>query len=148
MASVSQGVGPVAFMTLAVGLGPLAIFIASFVNKRSSWKITKLDLACGAVSLLALLLWWLTSDSNLAIGFSIVSDFMAAVPTVIKSFQAPETESAGAYRNSVIHSVLTLLTIKQWTVGAAAFPLYILIICLVIYALIKLRVGPRLVRKT
>src|SRR5690554_429016 len=49
-AQLAQGVGLVSLMTLAIGSGPALIFAASFLNKKSDWKITKFDLFCGSIS--------------------------------------------------------------------------------------------------
>src|SRR5665213_3532899 len=56
-AEINQGVGLRSLMTFMVGFGPAMVFIASFVNRKATWKLTKLDLACGLLSLLALIAW-------------------------------------------------------------------------------------------
>jgi len=43
-AQKSQGVEIQSLMTLSVGLFPLSVFIASFLNKKAYWKIKKIDL--------------------------------------------------------------------------------------------------------
>ena len=92
-AEIKQGVGIQSLMTFMVGFNPLCIFIASFFNKKSFWKIKPVDLMCGAFSLLGLLLWYLTKVGNIAILFSILSDGTASIPTIIKSWQAPEQKT-------------------------------------------------------
>jgi hypothetical protein len=54
--TLQQGVGVQSLLTFMVGFNPLLIFLASFVNKKAYWKITKLDLTCGALSILGLVL--------------------------------------------------------------------------------------------
>lgn len=46
-AQIDQHIGLVSFMTLAIGIIPILIFLASFLNKKAYWKITKFDLVCG-----------------------------------------------------------------------------------------------------
>src|SRR5690349_2047349 len=58
-AEVKQGVGVQSLMTFMVGFTPLLIFIAAFFNKKAYWKISKLDIICGALSILGLLLWYI-----------------------------------------------------------------------------------------
>src|SRR4029078_6496608 len=96
-AQVQQGIGLSSLTTFSVGFVPLLIFIASFVNKNSHWKITTLDIICGILSMIGLFFWFITQVGNVAIFFSILSDALAAIPTVIKSYKAPETETAQAY---------------------------------------------------
>ncbi len=143
-AEISQGIGIQALMTFSVGFIPLVIFIASFFNKKAEWKIRRFDLICGAFSLLGLLLWLLTKVGNIAIVFSIIADGMAALPTIVKSYSYPETESGWPYITGSISATLTLLTIKFWTFANFGFPLYILIIDSIIFALVHFKVGQKL----
>jgi hypothetical protein len=135
-AELSKGVGIQSLMTFVVGFGPLMVFLASFVNKKAYWQITRLDWACGAFSLLALVLWILTREGNLAIFFSILTDALAAVPTLIKSYRDPKSESPTVFILGIASATITLLTIHNWTFANWGFPAYILIICLLLAALI------------
>jgi hypothetical protein len=106
-AELSQGVGLSSLMTFMVGFGPLAVFIASFLNRKSYWKISWLDIVCGSLSLLALVLWGLTRSGNVAIVFSIASDALAATPTLIKAWHEPETEDYRFFSYSAARSLST-----------------------------------------
>ncbi len=140
-AELKQGVGIQSWMTFSVGFGPLLVFIASFVNKKAYWKLTRFDFICGALALLGLLLWYITKVGNVAISFSILADGLAAVPTIVKSYRYPETEDYFVYLASAISAILTLLTITTWNFATFGFPLYILIVCLILFVLIKFKVG-------
>ena len=83
-AMLGEGVSPLdGLMTFMVGFGPLMIFIASFVNKNSVWKITRFDMICGALSVIGIIAWAFTRTGNIAIFFSIVADGLALLPTLI-----------------------------------------------------------------
>src|SRR5438045_193855 len=56
LAEIKQGVGIQSLATFMVGFTPLLIFLASFVNKKAYWKITKFDMACGVFSIVGLIL--------------------------------------------------------------------------------------------
>jgi len=143
-AEVKQGVGIQALMTFIVGFLPLTIFIASFVNKKAVWNLTGFDLMCGALSIIGLVLWFITKSGNIAIIFSILADGLAAMPTIVKSFNYPETESAWPYFASTISAILTLLTVKVWNIANIAFPLYIVLITLVIFSLVHFKLGKQI----
>ncbi len=143
-AEIKQGVGIQALMTFVVGFLPLTIFIASFVNKKAEWKLTGFDLMCGALSIVGLVLWYITKSGNIAIIFSILADGLAALPTVVKSFNYPETESAWPYFASTISAILTLLTVKVWNLANIGFPLYIILITLVIFSLVQFKLGKQI----
>ncbi|MCL4354415.1 hypothetical protein M1349_02995 [Patescibacteria group bacterium] len=140
-AELGKGVGIQSLMTFMVGFGPLLVLFASFINKKSFWKITLFDIFCGALSLLGLVFWFILKEGNYAIIFSIIADGLAAIPTIVKSFKAPETESYFIFFASAISALITLLTIREWTLANFVFPLYILVVCLVLTFLIKLRLG-------
>ena len=143
-AEIKQGVGIQALMTFVVGFLPLTIFIASFVNKKAEWKLTGFDLMCGALSIVGLVLWYITKSGDIAIIFSILADGLAAMPTIVKSFNYPETESAWPYFASTISAILTLLTVKVWNIANIAFPLYIVLITLVIFSLVHFKLGKQI----
>jgi len=143
-AEIKQGVGIQALMTFIVGFLPLTIFIASFVNKKAVWNLTGFDLMCGALSIIGLVLWYITKSGNIAILFSILADGLAALPTIVKSFNFPETESAWPYFASTISAILTLLTVKVWDIANIAFPLYIVLITLVIFSLVQFKLGKQI----
>jgi len=140
-AEIKEGVGIQSWMTFGVGFGPLLVFLASFVNKESVWKLRKFDFICGVLALLGLFLWYVTRNGNLAIFFSILADGMAAVPTLVKSYSFPETENYHVYLTAAISAAITLLTIDIWDFAYFGFPLYILILCTTFVFLIKFRAG-------
>ena len=148
IAELEKGVGLQALMTFMAGVQPLLIFIASFINKKSVWKLTRFDFMCGLFSLLGLLFWSITKEANIAIIFSIFADGIAGIPTIVKSFSAPETENYHGFLASTISAGITLLTIKTWTIANYGFPLYIFIICLFLTVLIKYNVGKLLQKST
>ncbi len=143
-AEIKQGVGIQSLMTFMVGFTPLLIFIASFFNKKAYWKISRFDLLCGALSLLGLLLWYMTKVGNIAIFFSIISDLTAGIPTLVKAYKYPETENYIEFSSSMISSILTVLTFTSWTFALYAFPLYIFFFDTIMIVLIKFKLGRRL----
>ncbi|MHB8220618.1 MAG: hypothetical protein ACYDHU_09920 [Acidimicrobiales bacterium] len=138
-----SGVGLRAVMALSVGLGPLAVFAASFVNRSSVWRIGRLDYACGALSVAGIAVWLATSDGLAALCAAIAADALAGVPTLVKSWRSPESESAVAYWGSLANAAVTLLTVTTITAAEVAFPLYIVVITGVELVLVAGRLGPR-----
>jgi len=145
-AEVKQGIGPIALFTFINGFFPLLIFIASFLNKKSYWEISRFDKICGVIALGGLILWQLTGVGNIAILFSIFADGMAALPTIIKSYRHPESENAFAYLTAAVGGIITLLTIKQWNFATYGFPIYIFIACSILTILIQFKIGKKLAK--
>lgn len=140
-AEVNKGVGLRSLMTFMVGFGPLIVLLTSFANRKSYWQLKKFDFVCGTIALMGLALWALTREGNLAILFSILADAFAALPTLVKSYKAPETEDWVAYGAVVISSGITLMTINQWTFANYGFPVYVFVICILFTFFIKSKIG-------
>ncbi len=143
-AQLKQGVGLESLMTFSTGFLPLTTFIASFLNKKAEWKLTRFDLICGVLSILGLILWLITKVGNVAIFFSIVADGLAAVPTIVKAYKYPDTEIAWPWLATVFGVVLTLLTINDWTFANSGFIINILVVDTLIFSLVQFRIGEKL----
>lgn len=143
-AEVHASVGLRSLMTLAIGIGPLVVFGASFVNRSAVWHIGALDYTCGALSLVGVAVWLTTEQGVVAIGASIAADALAAFPTMRKAWLAPHTESAIAYAGGLASGVLTLLTVQVVTIAEVAFPIYIVVMTSLELILIVGKPGPRL----
>ena len=124
-ASISDGVGWAVVPVFMSGFGPLLVFIASFVNKNAYWKLEKFDYLCGIFSCIALVLWLITQNTIVAICFAILSDFSALVPTLIKAWKYPETETVHAFSGGLFSALTSFPVIQTWTFSSYAFPLYL-----------------------
>jgi hypothetical protein len=138
-AQVSKGVGIEAVATFAVGAMPVAIFAASFVNAQAQWRIGTFDIGCGVLSVAGLLLWFLTSEGNIAIVFAILADALAGIPTVVKAWKAPESESPTLFWFGIVNAAIGLLVISAWDFEHYGFIAYILFANLVLATLITFR---------
>lgn len=147
VAQLQEGVGLEAWMSLGLAVGPLAICAASIIRREARWKVTRFDIACGIFATVGLVLWQITSDPLVAIWFAIAADIAGGVPTLKKIYTHPDTEKPLPYFLSMISMVITLMTIHSWTVASAAFPVYILLINLVLFTLGWSKIGPRLQRR-
>lgn len=131
-AEASSNVGLAVIPVFMNGFTPLLIFLSSLAVKKAYWKTTRYDYLCGVLSALALILWYVTKAPDLAILFSIAADGLAGIPTVIKSWRHPETESVWIYVGGAITSVAAYTAINAWSFSAYAFPTYILLLNLII----------------
>lgn len=142
-AELKQGVGLLSVMTLVIGVGPLIVFLASFADRKSYWKLDNFDKACGVLAFLAIVAWIATSNGDLAIVLSMLAHFLACIPTLIKAYKKPETESSIVYMTGVTSTAITLLTIKHWSFANFGFPLYIMLISIVCILVVE---RPRLIK--
>jgi hypothetical protein len=140
-AELDRGVGFISLMTFTVGFGPLLIFLGSFANRRSAWKLTKLDVACGVLSIGGLALWQITGSGSTAILFSILADFFAWVPTIAKSYRHPETENWHFFFFDATSAAITLLAIDKWNFAYWAWPVWIFASCTALAVVIRFKIG-------
>jgi hypothetical protein len=136
-AEVSGGVGLPSVLTLSVGVGPLCVFLCSFLVHTGRWQIGAVDIGCGALSLCAIALWAISGRGTTAIALSILADALASIPTIRKALSAPDTEHPLPYLAGIANAGITLLTIRHWSFSTAGFPVYILGIATVLYALAR-----------
>lgn len=146
-AEIKQGVGVQSLVTFSVGFVPAVIFVASFLNKKATWDLGKLDIVCGVLSVIGLILWLVTKVGNVAIFFAIVADGLAAVPTIVKSYKYPETENATIFAVGIINALLGVLVISTWNFQHYGFPIYLLLVDGTIAFLILSKIGNRMERK-
>ena len=75
------------------GIVPATIFFASFVNKNSYWRLKTFDWFCGGLSLAALIFWQIADSPLMAVLLASLANTFASVPTFVKAWNYPETES-------------------------------------------------------
>ncbi len=125
-AAVSEGVGWAVLPVFMSGFSPLMIFTASFFTKKAYWRLSRFDYLCGALSVLAFVLWYLTKEANVAIVFAIVSDAFAAVPTLVKAWRNPETEAPWPYVVGIFSASTAFAAAAAWSFSELAFPIYLI----------------------
>lgn len=114
------------------GFGPLIVIIVSLFKKNAFWKIETFDLICGFFSLMALMLYLFTYNLSISILFAILSDGLAAIPTIIKSWKFPETENSSTYFGGIVNNTLSLLIIKNWIFSIYSFNIYFIVVNIII----------------
>ncbi len=132
-AAVSNGVGWAALPVFMSGFSPFIIFTASFFSKKAHWRLASFDYVCGLLSGLALALWYVTKDPNVAIVFAIASDGLASIPTLKKAWNHPETESAWPYMVGVFNSSTSFFASTILTFSVYAFPAYLIFINILLF---------------
>lgn len=142
---IHGGVGLRSLMTVVSGAGPGAILLASFVNRSSVWRLGRVDAVCGVLSVLGAVGWVVTRESNVALGAALGAVTLASIPTVIKAWRYPETETAIVYLGGLASATITLLTVNHANADLLAYPIDSALITSVMVAVIVVRRSRRLV---
>jgi len=114
------------------GFIPLLVVGASFFNRQSYWKLSAFDALCGLSSLLALVVWGAIDSPRLAILFAALGDGLASIPTIIKAWKHPETETGTVYVAGLLSVILVIPSIPVWDIENSAFQIYLLIVNVVL----------------
>ncbi|MBI3888761.1 hypothetical protein HY311_03125 [Candidatus Nomurabacteria bacterium] len=124
---IKAGAGLSALPVFMAGFGPLVVIVVSLFRKSSIWKATKLDIACGVLALLALVFYVATHNLGISILFAILSDGLAFIPTYIKGWKSPDTETSTVYFTGIFNNILALLIIKNWIFSIYSFSVYLVV---------------------
>ena len=124
-AAISSGVTWAVVPVAMTGICPFLVLLASLRNRNGYWQLGAFDYACGAFSALALVLWLATQSTWVAIVFAILADGAAGLPTLIKAWRFPETESPLAFVASAL-SVIPSFIVATPSFAAYAFPVYLI----------------------
>ena len=124
------------------GLMPLLIFLASFINPQSYWRLSLFDILCGVCSLLALAVWGIIDAPRLAILLAAIGDGFAALPTIRKAWSYPETETGLAYIMSFFAALIVIPSIPVWNIENSSFQVYLLIVnTILLFVVYRKRLG-------
>src|SRR5581483_4242576 len=127
-AAVSRGVTWAAVPIFMSGFCPLLVFLSSFANRQGYWKLGILDYLCGVFSALALILWAISKDPTIAIVLAIASDGLAALPTLMKAWSFPETETGISYVLAFVSASTSFAAVRHWTFTECGFAIYLMIL--------------------
>ena len=106
---------------LVGGIVPAVIFLASFINKNSYWRLGRFDWLCGGLSLAALVFWQLADSPLVAVLLATAANTLATIPTLVKAWNYPETESRLIFITSFTSAILIIPAIPVWTIANSAF---------------------------
>lgn len=138
-----QHVGIVALMTLMLGLTPLAVFVASFRDRKAVWKLGAFDFSCGVLAVAGIVFWLVVHQATVALVSFTLADHLAGLPTLRKAWLAPETEHPSAFTMGTVNCTIAVLTAPHFTTGNVLFPGTIALVDLVLTLVIVGRLGPR-----
>jgi hypothetical protein len=130
------GVGIVSLYSAMQFILPLIIFIVSFKNKKAYWKLSYYDFICGFLAITGLIFLIFTKQPLVSLWLGILTDFFASIPTLIKCYIAPETESWKTYSLAIASSLVAVLTVKPWKFDQYSFAFYVMLINVVFVILI------------
>jgi hypothetical protein len=122
--AIVAGVGPSAVMPVIWGVGAGIMLILS-VTKGTRGTFTGLEKACLVLSGLGLLLWATTGSPRLALVASVSAACIGGVPTVVKAWVKPWTETLSGWLLLILGTVFSSLANREWTFDSGLLPVVI-----------------------
>ena len=118
----------IALLSLKYGEGPITL---NFLDRIS---------LIGA--LLSAAVWWMIHSPVPALFLNVATEFIGLIPTIIKSYRRPWTESKAAWIIGTIAALLNILAISEWTLVIAFYPIYVFVTDVIImYFLVRKKIS-------
>ena len=99
---------------------------------------SRLDRLCLVIGILALVIYVVTGSGLLAVSFGVLSDLIGYIPTFVKTWRDPTTESPTFFVFEGLSAFLGALAVGQLRVDII-LPVYFVLCCVVVVALIYRR---------
>lgn len=100
-----------------------AIFLFSLWRGSGGWS--RLDLGCLVVAVVGIGLWQMLDESAWGVFGALMADAVAVIPTLVKSLQDPESESASAFLCSALGACFGVLAVGSWNLLILLYPTYL-----------------------
>jgi hypothetical protein len=130
--SLGSGLG----LALLVGeiLGSVTVLLLSI--RYGVGGLAKLDIVCYTLLILDLCIWAITKNALLAIFLTMLADMIALLPTVVKTWKDPQSETYYWWLMGVIAPVFGILSEGNFSLQEVLFPVYLLLANLLVVLLI------------
>lgn len=140
------------FSTLSVfmtGFVSFMVFIVSILKRNGYWKLNTFDVICGIISLSSLVIYIMTRNLGISILFAIISDSLAYIPTIKKTWRFPETETGLMYFTGIVSNIIGLLVIKTWIFSIYSFSISISVLnAVVLFCIYRKKITSIFLRKS
>ena len=137
LAQVLHGGGPGAW---SMGVGTFfAGLVFLLALKQGEKRIVRIDWACLTIALLGVAAWGATNNALYAVVLASVSDAIAKIPTIRKSYLRPEEESLSIWSLDIVRFSLSVVALSSISWTTALFPAEIVFTNAILVLMILLR---------
>jgi hypothetical protein len=128
LAQLHDGVGLPSAITLFTSVSPATVVVVLLIRGNYLLDVTPFDVGCGLLSILGLALWLSLRETGFAVGFAILSDALASLPTYRKAIRRPGSESWITYGCLAVSALITLATVTEWSFARVGFLVYLAVL--------------------
>ena len=133
LAEGSQWAVAILFANTALCLG---IAGYSIFKRVGIWSTTIYDYIFFGLGLLGIVLWQTLHLPVLALICAIVADFCFGLPTIIKTYKDPSSETYFVWLTAMISGLLSLFAVRSFAFSEVAYPLYLFIFDTIVLSLV------------
>ena len=123
--SANDGWVSTSWVAVVYIIAPAAIVCTILWYGARYTRLDWIEITCLLGALCGVIVWCVTESSLAALMIFITIDGVGAVPTIVKSYRAPYSESLVAWSCSFLGSFFNLCAIERWTVAGASYPTYL-----------------------
>lgn len=105
----------------------LSIVLFAVIRRVGVWKTSHFDWFFFLMGLLGVVLWQTLDMPVLALICAMVADFAFGVPTIIKTYKKPETETPSVWVAATLSGFFSLFAIEAIAFHEIAYPVYLLL---------------------
>ncbi|MEK7194585.1 MAG: hypothetical protein AAB660_02770 [Patescibacteria group bacterium] len=142
-AMFAEGSTWVVAILVANALNSLVIAGYSVIKKVGVWSTGVYDYVFFGLGVLGLILWQTLNMPIVALICAILADLFFGIPTIIKTYKNPTTETPFVWITASISGLLSLFAIQVFVFHEVAYPLYLFIydsiVLLLVLKIIKRR---------
>ncbi len=95
--------------------------LMGYGSKEFGW----IEKSCLAIALIAIAFFAFTKNGPIALAFDITADFIAAIPTIIKTWRNPRSEAYGPWLIITVAAALAVFSNETFTAENLSFPIYL-----------------------
>ncbi|MFA6437150.1 MAG: hypothetical protein WC242_03230 [Candidatus Paceibacterota bacterium] len=137
------------FGVISPTIGTCSIIFIFLLSLRYGEKnITRSDIICLTVAILAILVWWLLNNPLISVILVCLIDAIAFIPTFRKSYNHPWSEKLSAWEVGVIASIFGILAISNYNALTLPYLLMTLLSSIIfsLFLIIRRRKIPMVVK--
>lgn len=129
------------------GIAIALAFVGTFANiiiftlslKYGMGGYSREDILVFVLAMISLLVWKTTNNPALGLMFSLLTDFLGLLPTIVKSYKQPYTEAPLFYLSDTIAAFFSFIAVGSLVLTDIAYPMYLLLANGGLLALLVLR---------
>lgn len=126
---------------IAFTIGELtgSVAILALAIKYGVGGLARLDLACYLLLIIDVVVWLVTGNALLALHLSVLADLIAFMPTLVKTWHKPKSETPIFFITGIIAPMLNIAATGRYSYAVLLFPVYLALINLAETLLIVVR---------